>query len=169
MKLRLTILLVLLTAASLTLTARDFAHPGLSYTEGDISRMREMISAGQEPHAKTFEALKSSPYSAVTGKEFDAISSIPEGRFNNTVGVDGRRIHDLALLYRLTDDSRYADEAVRRLNRYNKLTNCSARGTAPLDNGKVYLMLEGAELLRDYPGWAEADRRAFADMLVHPG
>ncbi len=169
MKLRLTILLVLLTAASLTLTARDFAHPGLSYTEGDISRMREMISAGQVPHAKTFEALKSSPYSAVTGKEFAAISSIPEGRFNNTVGVDGRCIHDLALLYRLTDDSRYADEAVRRLNRYNKLTNCCARGTAPLDNGKVYLMLEGAELLRDYPGWAEADRRAFADMLVHPG
>ena len=126
MKLRPTIL-VLLTAASLTLTARDFAHPGLSYTEGDIARMREMISTEQEPHAKTFEALKSSPYSAVTGKEFAAISSIPEGRFNNTVGVDRRCIHDLALLYRLTDDSRYADEAVRRLNRYNKLTNCSAR------------------------------------------
>ena len=147
MKLRPAIL-VLLTAASQTLTARDFAHPGLSYTEGDIARMREMISAGQEPHAKTFEALKSSPYSAVTGKEFAAISSIPEGRFNNTVGVDRRCIHDLALLYRLTDDSRYADiyfSSLSKLNLINNVDGMKVTGQPRMNfisNGKKYKLTE---------------------------
>lgn len=166
MKLASTLSALLLVAASAS--AREFVHPGLSYTDRDIERMQQLIADGAEPYSATFEALKNSKYSTV-GAEITPITSIPEGRFNATVGEDGRRVHDLALMYRLTGDRAYADEAVKRLNRYNGLTNCSARGTGPLDNGKVYLMIEGAELLRDYDGWAEADRRAFADMLVHPG
>lgn len=160
--------IALTLAAVATTAAREFVHPGLSYTNDDIARMREMIASKRQPYLATFEALKSSKYSTLSKGELTPVESIADGQFNNTVGIDGRRIHDLALLYRLTDDSSYADEAVKRLNRYLGLTNCSARGTAPLDNGKVYLMLEGAELLRDYPGWAEADRKAFADMLVYP-
>lgn len=149
--------------------AREFAHPGLSYSEADIVRMRKAVEEKQEPMLSTFNALKASIWSQTNLGPQSPVDTIHEGKFNNTVGADGRRVHDLALLYRITGDSGYADQAVAILNRYNGLTCCSSRGTAPLDNGKVYLMLEGAELLRDYPGWAEADRRAFADMLVHPG
>ena len=156
-------------AATQAAPARDFVHPGLSYTTDDIEWMRQQIELKAEPAYSTFTALLASPYTAVTGAKPEAVTAIAEGRFNNTIGLDGRRIHDLALLYRLTDDTRYADEAVAWLNRYNGLTNASCRGTGPLDNGKIYLMLEGAELLRDYPGWSEADRKAFADMLVYPG
>lgn len=147
---------------------RTFTHPGLSYTDADIERMRHKIELRQEPYYSTFTALQSSPYSKFSSGEPSPVTAIAEGKFNGTIGNDGRKVHDLALLYRLTDDSRYADEAVKILRRYNGLTSCSARGTAPLDNGKIYLMLEGAELLRDYSGWSEADRRAFADMLVYP-
>ena len=149
--------------------AREFVHPGLSYTDDDLCRMRELIAKGAEPATTTFEALKSSAYSQVTGGDFADITVIPNGQHNNTIGVDGRKAHDLALLYRLTDDRRFADEALKHINRYNNLTNVSIRGTGPLDGGKIYLLIEAAELLRDYEGWKESDREAFRRMLVHPG
>ena len=163
-----------LTAAIIALmplcaAARDFVHPGLSYTDDDLERMRSAIAIGVEPATSTYEALKASPWAQFESGEITPVERISEGQFNNTVGVDGRRIHDLALLYRLNGDRRYADEAVRRINRYKNLRGCSARGTAPLDNGKIYLMIEGAELLRDYDGWSDDDRKAFADMLLYPG
>lgn len=159
----------LLLTGVLTVSARDFVHPGMSYTSADIDRMRQMIASRTEPYYSTFQALKESSYSKVSTTAPNPITAITGVQFNNNIGADGRRVHDLALLYRLTDDESYADYAVKLLNRYKDLTNCSSRGTAPLDNGKIYLMLEGAELLRDYAGWSAADREAFADMLVHPG
>lgn len=148
---------------------REFVHPGLSYTADDLVRMRELVATGTEPAASTFKALQESGYSQLTNGEFDDVTAIAEGKHNNTIGVDGRKAHDLALLYRLTDDSRYADEALKHINRYNCLTNVSIRGTGPLDAGKIYLLLEAAELLRDYDGWSTADREAFMSMLVYPG
>ena len=163
-----------LTAAIIALmplcaAARDFVHPGLSYTDDDLERMRSAIAIGVEPAMSTYEALKASRWTQFEADEITPVERIYESQFNNTVGADGRRIHDLALLYRLSGDRRYADEAVRRINRYKDLRGCSARGTAPLDNGKIYLMIEGAELLRDYDGWSDDDRKAFADMLLYPG
>ena len=163
-----------LTAAIIALmplcaAARDFVHPGLSYTDDDLERMRSAIAIGVEPAMSTYEALKASHWTQFEADEITPVERIYESQFNNTVGADGRRIHDLALLYRLSGDRRYADEAVRRINRYKDLRGCSARGTAPLDNGKIYLMIEGAELLRDYDGWSDDDRKAFADMLLYPG
>ena len=44
----------------------------------------------------------------------------------------------------------------------------SSRGTGPLDNGKIYLLIDAAEMMRDYSGWTRQDQR-FKDMLVYPG
>ena len=55
------------------------------------------------------------------------------------------------------------------MNANSYYTNTSARGTGPLDNGKIYLLIDAAELMRDYPGWEEADQQRFKDMLVYPG
>lgn len=148
---------------------RVFNHPGLSYSAEEIAEMRRQIAAHAEPAYSTFEALKKNGYSALTDGEPEPVSRIESGKFNNTVGVDGRKAHDLALLYVLTDDTRYADEALKHIDRYNTLVSAGARGTGPLDNGKIYLLLEAAELLRDYDGWSTADREQFCDMLVAPG
>lgn len=148
---------------------RAFSHPGLSYSADDLLRMKQMIADKEEPAYATFEALKASGYSKLTNETFEDVTDIAEGKHNNTIGVDGRKAHDLALLYRLTDDNRYAEEALKHINCYNHLTNVSVRGTGPLDGGKVYLLIEAAELLRDYDGWKEEDKEAFKNMLVHPG
>lgn len=109
----------------LTASARDFVHPGMSYTSDDIDRMRRMIASKAEPYYSTFQALKESAYSKVSTTAPESVTAIAEGEFNNTIGADGRRVHDLALLYRLTDDESYADYAVKLLNRYKDLTTCA--------------------------------------------
>lgn len=151
-----------------TLSASAFEHPGISYTAADLDRMRSYIGQRLEPYTSTFEALKASPYSSLTANVADRGTHLYEGQFNGTVGVDGRRAHDLALLWHLTGDTRYADKAVAYLNANSRYTATSARGTGPLDNGKIYLLIEAAELMRDYEGWAKADRNRFAYMLTYP-
>ena len=150
------------------LAGRTFVHPGISYTQADIDRMRALIAAKQEPYYSAFTALKNSSYSSTGGSVTQRGTQIKEGAFNGTVGADGRRAHDLALLYVLTGDTKYGDKAVQFLNANSYYTNTSARGTGPLDNGKINLLIEAAELMRDYPGWAAADQQRFKDMLTYP-
>lgn len=147
---------------------RVFVHPGISYTQADIDRMRSLIAAKQEPYYSAFTALKNSSYSSTGGSASSRGTQIKEGKFNGTIGADGRRAHDLALLYVLTGETKYADKAVQFLNANSYYTNTSSRGTGPLDNGKINLLIEAAELLRDYPGWAATDQQRFKDMLTYP-
>lgn len=147
---------------------RKFVHPGITYTQGDIDRMKAMIAAKQEPFYSTFQKLKASKYSDLNTSLPNRGKQIAEGKFNGTVGADGRRALDLALLWHLTGDEAYAKKAVGYLNANSYYTNTSARGTGPLDNGKIYLLLDAAELMRGYKGWSAADQQRFKDMLVYP-
>lgn len=157
-----------LLCVQFAIAGRIFVHPGISYTQADIDRMRSLIAAKQEPYYSAFTALKNGPYSGTSGSVSSRGTQIKEGQFNGTVGIDGRKAHDLALLYVLTGETKYADKAVQFLNANSYYTNTSSRGTGPLDNGKVNLLIEAAELLRDYPGWAAADQQRFKDMLTYP-
>ena len=91
----------LLLTGVLTVSARDFVHPGMSYTTADLDRMRQMIASRTEPYYSTFQALKESSYSKVSTTDPEPVTAIAEGKFNNTIGVDGRKVHDLALLLSL--------------------------------------------------------------------
>ena len=148
---------------------RSFSHPGITYTRSDIDRMKAMIDARQEPYYSTFLKLKESPYSSLTATVHNRGRQIKRGLFNGTIGMDGRRALDLALLWHLTDDEAYARKAVEYLNANSYYTNTSSGGTGPLDNGKIYLLIEAAELMRDYSGWKTEDQQRFKDMLVYPG
>lgn len=154
--------------SELSAQKRKFVHPGITYTRADLDRMKAMVEARREPFYTTYQALLNDRYSQIGDGNYEDITQIKEGKFNGTIGADGRRAHDLALLYHITGNKAYADDAVKRLNRYNRLTNASCRGTAPLDNGKIYMLIEAAELLRDYEGWAPEDQAAFKKMLVYP-
>lgn len=154
--------------ATVAMAERQFVHPGISYTQGQLDRMKAMVEAKEEPYYTTFLNLKNSEHASLTRKITDRGTQIKEGQFNGTVGIDGRCAHDLALLWKLTDDRRYADKAVEYLNANNHYTNTSARGTGPLDNGKINLLIEAAELMRDYDGWSAEDQQKFKDMLTYP-
>ncbi len=168
-KIRQTLAGLLLLAPAASMAQRTFQHPGITYTQADLDRMKAMVEAHREPFYTAYLGLLSSSYSSATaGGRGEGFWQIEEGAFNGTIGADGRRAHDCALIYRLTGNTAYADNAVRILNSYNGLVNASHRGTAPLDNGKINLLVEAAELVRDYEGWDALDQQAFRDMLVYP-
>ena len=156
-------LLLLLLAASAP--ARTFVHPGIDVSQDDIDRARAYVAEGREPWASSFVALKASPYSDPDAKPRDRGMSLTTRACNGTIGLDGRRAHDLALLYRLTDDERYARAAVGFIDANSHYVQLDRGGTAPLDYGKIFLLVEAAEMLRYYPGWPKADKVRFAKML----
>lgn len=131
--------------------------------------MKTMVEARQEPYYSTFLELKESSYSSLDAPVVNRGEQIKEGRFNATIGVDGRRAHDLALLWHLTGEEAYARKAVEYLNANSYYTNTSSRGTGPLDNGKIYLLIDAAEMMRDYSGWTWQDQQRLKDMLVYLG
>lgn len=159
----------LLTAILPAMAERTFNHPCITYTQGDLGRMKSMVVAKVEPYYSAFIELQNSKYSDLNQKPGNRGTQIKEGQFNGTVGRDGRSAHDMAILYYITGDKAYADKAVEFLNANSYYTNCSCRGTGPLDNGKIYLLIAAAELLRDYEGWKPEDQQRFKDMLVYPG
>ncbi len=159
--------LCLLASMQMSAQKRTFTHPGLSYTQADLDRMKAMVNAQQEPFYSTYMKMVSERQPS-SNPSYTPINQIKEGSFNGTIGSDGRQAHDMALLYHITGNKAYANDAVARLNRYKNLTNASSRGTGPLDNGKIYLLMEAAELMRDYEGWLPEDQEAFRKMLVHP-
>ncbi len=160
-------------AAALTPVAalsRTFVHPGLTYTQGDLDRMKAMVEAREEPFYSTFLKMKASSYSSASTNEYSRGGAITsDSGFENTVGIDGRCALDTAILWRITGDELYAKSAVARINANSWYTNTCDVGTAALDNGKFTGLIEAAELLRDYPGWKAEDRQRFFDMLVYPG
>jgi len=153
--------------AAMPLAAREFVHPGCTYTQSDFLRMRALIEAQREPYYTAFLALKNSKYTSLTTTVTHRGTSLTTN-YNGIIGTDGRRALDLAVLYRLTDDTRYADKAVAYLNANSYYTTCSS-GTAALDLGKITLLIEAAELMRDYTGWSTSDQARFRAMLVYPG
>ena len=144
---------------------KKFVHPGIFYTQGDIDRMKAMVAAGREPWKRGFDGLRFGPYSNHGAWARPRGGEIPAGKFNQTIGIDGRRAHDLALMWKLTGDQAYADKARDFVVQNSNYTGTSWAGTGPLDNGKIYLLVEAAELIRDYPGWSKEDQKRFGDML----
>lgn len=159
----------MLAVSTTAMAERTFNHPCITYTQGDLDRMKSMVVAKVEPYYSAFIELQNSKYSDLNQKPSNRGTQIKEGQFNGTVGRDGRCAHDMAILWHITGDKAYADKAVEFLNANSYYTNTSCRGTGPLDNGKVYLLIAAAELMRDYEGWLPEDQQRFKDMLVHPG
>lgn len=152
-------------ALSLAAGARDFVHPGIAESAEDIARARKMIAEKREPWYSCFKALESC-WSADPNQRVPEYPTVLESvRCNGTIGQAGRRAHDLALMYRLTDDVRYAKKAVEFLNASSHYVELKDVGTGPLDFGKIYLLVSAAELLRYDANWEKEDKIRFAKML----
>lgn len=161
-------LIALMTACCLNATAREFVHPGISYTQGQLDRMKAMVEAKVEPYYTTFQNLLNNEFTRLDRNVKDRGTAIPSGKTQDYIGTDGRCAHDLALIWKITGDRRYADKAVAFLNANNHYTNVGSAGTAALGAGQINLLIEAAELMRDYDGWNPAEQQKFKDMLTYP-
>lgn len=155
---------------------RKMMHPGISFTQADLDRMRAMIEAKQEPFYSGFLAIRDDD---IYTRYRDIDREFPKDKngkvclFGDTqrqlwLEQFGRIALNNALLWRLTDDTSYADKAIYVLNRYIGITSTWSMGTNCLDNGAATTIIEAAELMRDYSGWKKEDQDGFKHFLIHP-
>lgn len=157
-------LLVMMITVLATANARTFQHPGITYTKADILRMKAEIAAQAEPYYSTYEALVSNGYVSRAASTSMITSITSDDDYNNKLGLPGRCALDNALLYQLTGETAYATKAIAWLNDLSYITTLEGE-TMALSAGKVELLIEAAELMRDYTGWASADKARFDAML----
>ncbi len=151
---------------------RTFVHPGLSHKLSDLERMRDMVDAGIEPWASTYEELSSlarASYDVTVGASSTNVTITTMNDYWDAFFInDGTSAYYNSLMWMLTGDSRHADKAVEIFNAWSYLTRNEQ--TMALQGGRHWRIIEAAEIIQStYDGWDETDKQRFKDMLVYPG
>ena len=166
-------ILILLLNTSLIYAQRSFVHPGLSHKQSDFDRMKSMVDAKIDPWYTSFQNLsldtKARYTYAVQGKStFTNVTQ--DGANYSAFSSDIKAAYLNAIMWAVSGDTRHADKAVEILNAWQNLTSFTAGGTPSLDAGRVaWQIIEAAEIIRSYKGWAAEDILKFQNMLVYPG
>jgi hypothetical protein len=156
----------------------DRAHsagPGGFYTPAQIAFVTGKIQSHEQPWADAYDQLRAS-VGRVRNREPHAMAvyNVPgyyqdqKGFFAATGGItgDADAAYVLALAYRLGDGPQDADAAQRLLNAWAH-TNTGVTGyDGQLSMAEVGVgFIIAAELLSNYPGWAQTDQQAFKQWV----
>ncbi|MET3180072.1 UNVERIFIED_ORG: hypothetical protein ABIC43_003231 [Variovorax guangxiensis] len=149
---------------------RKFVHPGLLHTEADFERMRQKVAAQAQPWLEGWNALTSNGRSQLGATPRPLATVIRGGDDSNfaQMYIDIARAYQLALRWKVSQDTRYADLAVVFLNAWSStmttLTGNSDRFLAAGIYG--YQFANAGEIMRSYEGWAASDFARFQNMML---
>lgn len=158
------------TATDTTAQTRKFVHPGLLHTEADFERMRLKVAAQAQPWLDGWNALTSNGRSQLGATPRPLATVIRGGDDSNfaQMYIDIARAYQLALRWKVSQDTRYADLAVVFLNAWSStmttLTGNSDRFLAAGIYG--YQFANAGEIMRSYEGWAASDFARFQNMML---
>ena len=153
-----------------------FRHPGLLVTEDDFTRIRQLIKSGQQPWTDWWNKLGVDHFGTLDTKPFPLAGVYRQDGSKNNLYVDIWRAWTLALHWKISDDTRYADKAVEFLDAWAdtlKVVGTVPPGSTAHDDHTFILMagMQGhqfaqiGEIMRTYPGWAPEKLKRFQDML----
>ncbi|HLO96041.1 MAG TPA: LamG-like jellyroll fold domain-containing protein [Burkholderiaceae bacterium] len=154
-----------------------FRHPGLLLTDEDADRIRAHIRAGEQPWAGWWDKLCTDKFGILDTKPYPLPAVYRQDGSKNNLYVDIWRAWSLALRWKLSGDTRYADKAAEFLDAWAdtlKEVGTVPPGSTAHDDHTFILMagMQGqqlaqiGELLRGYPGWAPEKLKRFQDMLM---
>lgn len=154
-----------------------FRHPGLLVTENDFTRIREHIKAGDQPWTDWWNKLCADRITSLDAKPNPQAGVYRADNSKFAMYRDIQRAWCLALRWRLSDDTRYADKAVETLDAWAntlKVIGTVPEGSTAHDD-HTFILLAGmqghqwaqaGEIMRGYSGWAPASLARFQDMLL---
>jgi len=149
---------------------RTFVHPGLLHTEEDFARMRAKVAAGAQPWLDGWNKLLRSGHSNLDASPRPLQTVIRGGDGSNfwQFFTDVARSYQLALRWKVTGDTAYADKAVEFLNAWSStLTLVTGNSDRFLAAGIYgYQFANVGEIMRTYSGWAAADFARFQNMML---
>lgn len=170
----LALVLVCLVVCYSLVSARTIAHNGILFSKEDITRAKVGIARQISPYYDTFVALNSSAYANPdrTPQPADVIVrgaaswAPPENYWR--LYEDAAAVYQLALMWTVTNESRYGDGAVRILSAWaSTLQNITGSADRYLATGIYgYQLAVGAEMLRTFPGFSAKSQSQVGDMLL---
>ncbi|WP_090438834.1 LamG-like jellyroll fold domain-containing protein [Duganella sp. CF458] len=150
---------------------RRFKHPGLLHTEEDFARMRSKVAAGAQPWTDGWNALLGTGRSHLNNSPRPLQTVIRGGADSNfaQLYIDVARAYQLALRWKVSGDSAYANKAVEFLNAWSStLTSITGNADRFLAAGIYgFQFANAAEIMRSYAGWAAADLQRFQSMMLN--
>ncbi|CAI7636086.1 unnamed protein product [Penicillium crustosum] len=163
-----------LSLLSFALSTAAFVHPGALHTASDFERIQKHVANQDEPWNTTWTLLTTSGYAQSTYQP-----NPKETVYRGDNGVDGENYpslykdtaaaYQLAVRWKISNDTSYADAAVNILNSW-AATLTAIEGTSDkfLASGIYgYQMANAAELMSDYSGWNSSNKTATATMLTN--
>ena len=143
---------------------------GVLHTEADFQRMREKVAAGAQPWLDGWNALLGGGF-ANLGYTPAPLGTVVRGGTGQNFGrliVEMQRTYQLALRWKVSGDTAYADAAVRLLNAWSStMTQLTGNADRFLAAGIYgYQWANAAEIMRSYPGWAAEDMARCQQWLL---
>jgi hypothetical protein len=159
-KIKLILLACVLMSSINTIVAQAFIHPGLFQTKEELDFVKSKINT--EPWKSAYNDLKSSVTFSYTPNPL----TVPQSQTESDRWMeDASKAYDYAMLWYLSGDQRYADNAIKIFNAWNIFVGSS---TWQLNiQWGIADMLGGAEIiLHTKAGWKADDVTKFKQMLT---
>ena len=96
-----------------------FVHPGLMHSQADFNRMAQKVAAKQSPWIDSFNALVNNGHASLGYNPApQSWAEQGSGCHDNSVYVmnDAAAAYQTALIYKITGNTSYANQAIRILN-----------------------------------------------------
>ena len=142
-----------------------YTHPCMLHTADDITRVKAKVESNAQPWKIGYDALVEDVNINYTPNAKETVN-----RANgDDPSTDAEMAYRLALMWRLTDDTKYADAAINILNawaRTNKTIKSSAGDEVISAGYSGYKYANAAELVRGYEGWTTEDFDAFKAWMT---
>jgi uncharacterized membrane protein len=183
----LTFVLVFIATASQGAAAQTFQHPGVLVSKAQLDFMKAQVNAHIEPFYSAYQNAIASPYGSLTptvtpsnslqagpspagppsGGDIDCGSSSSPDTGCTADDEDGTVAYVQALLFYITGNQTYANNAIKNLNAYSHVTaftNSNGPLQAAWSSSK---WPRAAEIMRYAPNspWTPADAAAFGTMM----
>lgn len=151
--------------------AQAFVHPGALNTQADFDRIKAKVDAQVSPWYDSYVALCNDDQTSL-GHGWNAVSQIVRGSGGgNNFALSQRDalcIYLMALRWRLSGDTRYADKAIEGMDTWSATMTQSVTGDNwALASGLCgYLFAIAGETLRGYPGWSQTSIDNYKAFLM---
>ncbi len=153
------------TQAQPTTAPRAFKHPGGLHTLEDLDRMKSKVAAKEHPWIDGWNRLIEDP------KAQNNYRPAPNDHMGSRQRAqdDARSAYLNALRWYISGDTSHADCAVRTMNAWaNTVSKLPSGPDQPgLSGIPIGTFAVAAEVLRQYPGWQQADQEKFKGMLLN--
>lgn len=161
-------------------TNYTYNHPCAMFGQAEFDRVKKSLDNGTAPQAvkDEFTLLKNSRYTVpgytATPLEYivrgDGTGITSDGKEHYQEAMnDAAAAYQMALLWKLTGDNKYADCAVKVMNDWMK----GCKGIKSNDANQMlaagaqgYTFANAAEILRSYQGWNATDFAKFKEWMV---